>query len=171
MKKEKRTAVYAGTFDPITCGHVWMVEAGAKLFDELVVAIGVNPDKKCLFSLEERKEMIQEATRYLENVRVKSFTNDFLIRYAHSIGASFILRGIRTVGDYEYEKAMRNINGDIDSNITSVFLMPPREISEISSSMVKGLVGPTNWEAIVEKYVPAVVFNKLKEKKNGNDIN
>ncbi len=160
----ERLAVYAGTFDPPTVGHLWMIERGAMLFDRLVVAIGINPGKQCMFSVEERAEMLRQSTACLPNVEVASFGNQFLIAYAQSIGAPFVLRGIRNESDYEYERAMRNINGDIDPGITTVFLTPRREIIEVSSSMVKGLIGPDGWEAIVKGYVPEPVFRRLKEK-------
>src|SRR5678815_606817 len=97
----KRIGVYAGSFDPITNGHLWMVEQGAGLFDELIVAIGANPEKTSTFSLEERLQMVMEVTRQLPQVHVRSFENQFLVHYAHSIGAQYILRGIRNEGDYE----------------------------------------------------------------------
>lgn len=157
-------AVYAGTFDPLTVGHLWMIERGAELFDRLIVAIGINPEKKCLFSIESRLEMIYESTnKKLPNVEISTFTNQFLISYAQYVGAQFILRGIRNESDYEYERAMRNINSDLNSGITTIFLMPPREIVEVSSSMVKGLVGPEGWEKIASEYVPECVFKKLQE--------
>lgn len=165
---KKKIAVYAGTFDPITIGHLWMIETGSKMFDELIVAIGVNPNKKCLFSLDERLEMIIHSTNHLPNVTVKDFSNEFLINYAKQVDASFVLRGIRNAVDYEYEKTMRSINSDIDNKVVSVFLMPPREISETSSSMVKGLMGPNGWESIASRYVPKNVLEKLKEKYHGN---
>lgn len=160
-----KLAVYAGSFDLITIGHEWMIKSGAKLFDELVVAIGVNPDKKPLFSVEERITMLREVIGDLPpNIRITTFTNRFLIHYAQGVGASFILRGIRNPADYEFEKVMHNINRDLAPSIVTVFLMTPREIAEVSSSMVKGLIGPEGWEEIVAKYVPGAVFNKLKEK-------
>lgn len=164
----KRLGVYAGTFDPPTVGHLWMVEAGAALFDELVVAIGINPQKRTMFSIEQRLAMLRDSTARFSNIRVETFTNQYLITYAQQIGARFILRGIRSESDYEYERTMRNINGDLDVTITTVFLMPPRGIAEVSSSMVKGLVGPAGWEKIVEGYVPPSVFERLKEVHYGN---
>ncbi len=156
-------AVYAGTFDPLTVGHLWMIEQGAALFSDLMVAVGINPEKHCMFSVDERLEMLQRSANQLTNVRVSNFTNQFLIAYARSVGARFVLRGIRNESDYEYERVMRNLNGDLGPDITTVFLMPPREIAEVSSSMVKGLVGPEGWETVVKNYVPKPVFEKLKE--------
>jgi pantetheine-phosphate adenylyltransferase len=161
MKRECRLAVYAGSFDPLTIGHVWMIEQGIRLFDQVVVAIGINPDKRYAFGLEERVEMLRSSTKGYRNVKVDTFSNQFLITYARSIGASHILRGIRSESDYEYERVMRNINGDLNPEIGTIFLMPPRGIAEISSSMVKGLIGPVGWEAIVRDYVPKPVFDKL----------
>ncbi len=160
---KERIAVYAGTFDPLTIGHLWMIEQGATLFDRLIVAIGINPDKRCVFSVDERLSMLQESVKQFQSVEVTSFTNKFLISYAQSMGAKFVLRGVRTESDYEYERVMRNINGDLNAKITTVFLMPPRKIAEVSSSMVKGLIGPDGWETIVKDYLPEPVFKKLKE--------
>ncbi|MEQ8189763.1 MAG: hypothetical protein ABRQ39_17475 [Candidatus Eremiobacterota bacterium] len=80
--------------------------------------------------------------------------DSFLVRYVESIGANYILRGIRSENDYSFERVMRNINGDMNSDITTLFHIPPREIAEVSSSMVKGLIGPDDWRSVVKKYVP-----------------
>lgn len=140
-----------------------MIEQGVRLFDQLVVAIGINPDKKYTFTLEDRLEMLQASTRHLPKLTVASFSNRYLIDYAYSIGATHILRGIRSESDYEFERTMRNINGDLDSGICTVFLMPPRDIAEVSSSMVKGLVGPAGWKKVVRNYVPAPVYTRFLE--------
>ena len=161
MRTRKRLAVYAGSFDPLTIGHLWMIEQGVALFDRLVVAIGINPDKKYQFTLDERLEMIRESLRRYANLSVASFSNAYLIDYAQSMGATHILRGIRSGADYEYERTMRNINADLDPAICTVFLMPPRNIAEVSSSMVKGLVGPKGWQKVVRKYVPQVVYRRF----------
>ena len=159
-----RTGVYAGSFDPLTVGHLWMIEAGARLFDRLVVAVGLNPDKKYTFPLDDRLAMLRESTGSFPNVQLASFSNRYLIHYAESVGATHILRGIRSESDYEFERTMRNINGDLDAHICTVFLMPPRSIAEVSSSMVKGLIGPAGWKPIVRKYVPAPVYRRLRER-------
>src|SRR5215470_10578903 len=161
VRKERRLGVYAGSFDPPTIGHLWMIEQGVRLFDRLIVAVGVNPEKRYTFSLEARLEMLRDSTKNLRNVAVASFCNRYLIHYAQSVGATHILRGIRSESDYEFERTMRNINGDLDSGICTVFLMPPRGIAEVSSSMVKGLIGPVGWRKIVRKYVPAPVYRRL----------
>ncbi len=160
----EKVAVYAGTFDPVTLGHMWMIEQGSALFDKLIVAIGSNPGKRPYFSLTDRITMLRTLTEtQFANVHIEEFSNQFLVKYVEGIGANFILRGIRNVNDYEYEKSLRLINGDVNPSITTVFLMPPREIAEISSSTVLGLVGPEGWEQIVGKYVPACVLERLKK--------
>jgi pantetheine-phosphate adenylyltransferase len=160
MKK----GVYGGSFDPPTNGHLWMLEQGASLFDSLVVAIGINPVKECAFSVDERVEMLRNISRQFKTITMDTFQNQFLVNYAESVGAGYILRGIRSEGDYEYERVMRNVNSDLNRNILTVFLMPPREIAEVSSSFVKGLVGPKGWEKIVKRYVPEPVYEKFLEK-------
>ncbi len=131
------------------------------MFDRLIVAVGVNPDKKYTFPLEDRLGMLRESATMFANVSVSSFSNSYLIHYAESVGATHILRGIRTESDYEFERTMRNINGDLDAQICTVFLMPPRGIAEVSSSMVRGLIGPNGWQKIVRKYVPEPVYKRL----------
>jgi pantetheine-phosphate adenylyltransferase/8-oxo-dGTP diphosphatase len=164
-KKPRRLCLYAGSFDPLTVGHLWMIEQGVLLFDEFVVAIGINPEKRCTFSLEERLAMLRESLQPFRNVSVTTFSNRYLIDFAQSIGATHVLRGIRTGSDYEYERTMRYINGDLDPNICTVFLMPPRDIAEVSSSMVKGLVGPQGWQEVVRKYVPEPVYSRFLDAK------
>jgi pantetheine-phosphate adenylyltransferase len=155
--------VYAGSFDPLTVGHLWMIEQGVVLFERLVVAVGINPEKRYTFPMRDRLTMLHESLRRFRNLSVTSFSNSYLIDYAQEIGATHILRGIRSESDYEYERTMRNINGDLDSGICTVFLMPPRDIAEVSSSMVKGLVGPKGWRRVVRKYVPVPVYRQLIE--------
>jgi pantetheine-phosphate adenylyltransferase len=157
-------AVYAGTFDAFTKGHLWMVERGVALFGELIVAIGLNPDKKTLFTLEERLEMLREVLGPFPTVRIDSFPLMFLVDYAASVDAQFILRGIRNEADLGFEMMMRHLNEDINPGIQTVFLTPPRGLIEVSSSVVRGLVGPQGWEPHVARYVPEPVFLKLKEK-------
>jgi pantetheine-phosphate adenylyltransferase len=155
--------VYAGSFDPPTLGHLWMIEEGARLFESLTVAVGTNPDKTDAFTVEERISMLTSITNGIDanNVDVAVFDNRYLVHYARSVGAHYILRGIRSPADFEYERVMRHINSDICPDITTVFLMPPRQIAEVSSSLVKGMVGPKGWEETVQTFVPEVVFDML----------
>lgn len=164
----KTKCVYAGSFDPPTNGHLWMIREGAKIFDELVVAIGLNTEKRYTFTVEERLAMLSQSVRNIKNARVEQFENRFLVDYAKSIGARFILRGIRDTKDYEYEKGIRSINSDIDESVTTIFLIPPSGISSISSSLVKGLVGSAGWERVVSKYVPRYVLRAMLDKYKGS---
>jgi pantetheine-phosphate adenylyltransferase len=159
--KPRRLGVYAGSFDPATVGHLWMIEQGVLLFDRLVVAIGTNLEKRYTFSVEERLAMLRDSLKSFRNVSLMSFSDRYLIDFAQSLGATHVLRGIRSESDYEYERTMRNINGDLDRAICTVFLMPPRDIAEVSSSMVKNLVGPQGWQQVVRKYVPNAVYKRL----------
>ncbi len=164
MNKDTTRCVYAGSFDPPTRGHVFMMEKGSALFDRLIVAVGINPEKKYTFSLQERIEMLRACTAQFDNVAVDSFEGEYLVNYAGSVGADYILRGIRSHQDYEFERAMRNVNEDLNPRVTTVFLMPPREVCEISSSFVKGMVGVRGWREAVRPYVPQPVFEKLLER-------
>ncbi|MES2438005.1 MAG: pantetheine-phosphate adenylyltransferase [Verrucomicrobiota bacterium] len=156
-----RTAVYAGSFDPPTNGHLWMIERGLEMFDHLIVAIGSNPSKHYSFSVEERLEMLRASTTSSKRLVIAHFDNRYLVDYAKKMGAKYILRGIRSPNDYEYERVMRHINSDMAPDITTAFLMPPRDIAELSSNMIKGLTGPTGWEETVSRYVPEAVFHAL----------
>jgi len=156
-----RTAVYAGSFDPPTNGHLWMIERGLEMFDCLIVAIGSNPSKSYSFSVEERLELLKASTVKCDRLVFSHFDNRYLVDYAKKMDAKYILRGIRSPNDYEYERVMRHINSDMAPEITTVFLMPPRDIAELSSSMIKSLIGPVGWEETVRRYVPAPVFSAL----------
>ena len=159
-----QTAVYAGSFDPPTNGHLWMISQGLALFDRLVVAIGQNPSKNYVFSTEERINLLRSSIPSCERLTITHFDNRYLVDYAKEVGAEFILRGIRSPGDYEYERVMRHINSDMAPDINTVFLMPPREMAELSSSMVMGMVGPEGWGKTVRRYLPSPVFDALVTK-------
>jgi len=118
-----------------------------------------------MFSVVERLLMIQKSANRLSNVQIDSFESQLLVNYAQSVEARFILRGIRSTNDFTYEQGMRNINADINPKIDTVFLLPPRELAEVSSSLVKGLIGPEGWEYLIHKYVPQPVFEKIVELK------
>lgn len=156
-----RRAVYAGSFDPPTLGHLWMIREAQALFDELIVAVGVNPEKANTYTINERRTMLEAVAAEFPNVKISVFENRFLAHYAREAGAQFIVRGIRTAGDYEYERSMRYINSDLAPEISTVFLMPPREIAEVSSTMVKGLVGPEGWRDMIKRYLPEAVYRKI----------
>ena len=161
MPDATRRAVYPGSFDPPTNGHLYVVREGARLFDEIVVAVGTNPDKCYSFSIDERAETIREAVRDLPNVTVAEMGDVFLVDFARSVGASHILKGMRDESDFRLERTMRNVNADMAADVTTVFVMPPREMADVSSSFVKGLVDPEGWEEVVARYVPPSVVEAL----------
>ena len=154
-------AIYAGSFDPITNGHLWLIKRAARIFDQLIVAVGDNPYKKYSFSVDQRVATLTSILYDIENVRVDKFNGEFLVNYAKRINAQFIVRGIRNTQDYEFEKTLRYVNSDVCDDIETVFLLPPRDFAEVSSSLVKGFVGTEGWEQIVAKYVPALVVEEL----------
>ncbi|MGD1979680.1 MAG: pantetheine-phosphate adenylyltransferase [Akkermansiaceae bacterium] len=165
-----QTAVYAGSFDPPTNGHLWMIRQGLELFDRLVVAIGENPNKTYTFTTKERIDLLRASIPSCERLTITHFDNRYLVDYAREVDAQFILRGIRSPGDYEYERVMRHINSDMAPEINTVFLMPPRDKAELSSSMVTGLIGPDGWEKTVRRYVPPPVFEALEGKRQSDAL-
>ena len=164
MALNQRKAVYAGSFDPLTNGHLWMIEQGLSLFDHLTIAIGINPEKKYTYDIEDRLNILKKTLPEKDNLNIAYFENLYLVDYATEIGASYILRGIRSANDYESERGMRHTNSQLKKEITTVFLMPPRDLAEVSSSMVKALIGPEGWEEHVAKMVPPSVFEEIKAK-------
>jgi pantetheine-phosphate adenylyltransferase len=151
-------ALYPGTFDPPTNGHVDLIQRGARIFDELVVAILINPVKNPLFTVEERVEMLQEATRTLGNVSIATF-DGLMVEFARQQGASVVLRGIRAISDYEYEFQMALMNRRLAPEIETVFLQPAGRYSFVSSRMVKEVFS-VNGD--VSGLVPANVLKRLR---------
>lgn len=161
----RKVAIYAGSFDPPTNGHLWMMQRGACLFDELVVVLAVNPDKPGFLPLEQRSRLLRELVAELPGVvRVEVVQQGFLVDFALRIGAAYLLRGIRNTIDFEYEKAMARMNGRMQPEIQTVFLMPPSELEEISSSMVRGFVGLPDWERWVQACVPPCVARAIADR-------
>lgn len=158
-----KAAIYAGSFDPPTNGHLWMIEQGIKMFDHLTIAIGTNPSKKSTYPLETRCKWLKAMTKNYSNSNVVVFENSFLVHFASKIQANFILRGMRNVNDYTYEQSMRHINNDLCPDISTVFLIPPRDLIEVSSSTVRGMIGPEGWENIVSKLLPKEVFEDVRQ--------
>ena len=165
----EKFAICAGSFDPPTLGHLWVFERGSQLFDKLIIAVGTNPEKKYTFSLYDRKKLLEKTTEHLPNVEIDEFPDTFLTDYAKSKDAAFILRGIRNESNYLYEREMRYTNSDFAPEITTVFLIPPRELAQVSSSFVKNLVGPRHWQNKIERYVPQAVYLALMAGFHGYD--
>ena len=153
-------AIYPGSFDPLTNGHLDLIERGAKIFDELIVAILRNPEKEPLFSLEERLEMIRAMTRQRDNVRVDSF-DGLTVDYAMKVGATAVLRGIRAISDYEYELQMALMNRKLEPRLETVFMMPAETYSYLSSRLVRQVA---TLGGSVRGLVPELVEKKLREK-------
>jgi len=156
----KGTAIYPGSFDPPTNGHLDLIERGSKIFEELVVAILRNSEKSPMFSVAERLEMLKELTAPLKNVRLDTF-DGLMVEYAKSIDAMCVLRGIRAISDYEYELQMALMNRKLEPTLETVFMMPADKYSYVSSRLVREVAqagGP------VRGLVPDVVEQKLREK-------
>lgn len=157
-----RRALYAGSFDPTTNGHMWVVEEGARLFDELIVVVGQNPHKKGAWSLEERVAILKECCAHLANVEVRNFDGRYLVRVAAELGARYLLRGLRNAADFAYEQTIHNVNRDLEPTVETVFLVTPRELAEVSSSTVRGMAGFEGWEEVVARYVPMPVLRRMQ---------
>jgi pantetheine-phosphate adenylyltransferase len=153
-------AIYPGSFDPLTRGHVDLIERGSQIFDQLVVGVLTNLDKAPLFSIEERVEMLREVTAGMPNVSVDTFSG-LLVDYAVRKKARVILRGIRAFSDYEYELQMALMNRELQPNIETVFLTPAEAYSHISSRLVKEIF---QHGGSVKGLVPPVVEERLRQK-------
>src|SRR6516164_4722821 len=157
-------AIYPGSFDPVTNGHLDLIARGEKMFDRLIVAVLKNADKAPLFSLSERVEMLREVTRQWDSVEVDVF-DGLLVDYARKRGAAVILRGIRAVSDYEYELQMALMNRKLEPRLETVFMLPGETYSYLSARLVREIAqlgGPLNG------LVPAVVEKRLREKHVGS---
>jgi pantetheine-phosphate adenylyltransferase len=154
------SALYPGTFDPPTNGHLDLIERGAKLFDHLIVAILNNPVKDPLFTVEERVEMLRESTAALKNVSVATF-DGLMVEFARQQGASAVLRGIRAISDYEYEFQMALMNRRLAPEIETVFLQPAGRYSFVSSRMLKDVV---SFGGDVSGLVPPNVLKRLRSR-------
>ena len=156
----KRVAIYPGSFDPPTNGHLDLIARGSKIFDELVVGVLRNAEKSALFSAEERRQMLVELTSQLGNVRVETF-DGLLVDFAVRQKAQAVLRGIRAVSDYEYELQMALMNRKLEPRIETVFMMPAEAYSYLSSRMVKEIAG---LGGNIQGLVPPLVEQRLRER-------
>ncbi|MDB2533287.1 pantetheine-phosphate adenylyltransferase [Porticoccaceae bacterium] len=154
------TIVYPGTFDPITNGHIDLVERSSKLFDKVIIGIAASERKGPLFSVEERIGLAAEALQHLPNVEISGF-DYLLVNFVKDCNADAIMRGLRAVSDFEYEFQLANMNRALSPEIESVFLTPAERFSYISSSLVREI---SSLDGDVSKFVPANVADALKAK-------
>lgn len=155
----KKIALYPGSFDPITNGHLDVVERASRMFDKIVIAVLNNKSKNSFLNVETRVELIKEATKNIQNVEVASF-GGLTVEFAKQIGAKFLIRGLRTITDYEYEIQLCQTNQALAPEIDTVFLTTRSENNFISSSMVREL---SNFNTDISKFVPENVVKYLKD--------
>src|SRR5215468_3323217 len=162
-----RRAIYPGSFDPVTNGHLDIISRGCKLFDEIIIAILVNPEKKPFFTIGERREMLNEVLKHIDRgecrLQVDSFEG-LLVNYALAQEAQAIVRGIRAISDYEYELQMALMNRRLEPSIETVFMMPAEAYSYVSSRLVKEvlLLG-----GVIDGLVPPLIEERMKQKVKG----
>lgn len=157
---KKRTAVYPGTFDPVSNGHLDLIKRGLRIFDKLIVAVALNPTKNPLFNIDERVYFIREAVKVWKNVEVEAFDN-LLIDYVKKKKADVIIKGLRAVSDFEHELQMSLMNRRLDTHIETVFMMPSEEYSFLSSKVLKEVA---SLKGDIRGMVPPAVVEGLKRK-------
>ena len=162
----QKRAIYPGTFDPITLGHVDIIERSSRVFDEVLVTLAVNPKKTALFSAAERREMLEDAVKHISNVKVLEF-DGLIVDLAKSEGASAIIRGLRAISDFEFEFQMALMNRNLAEEIDTVFFMPDEKFTYISSSIIKNVA---SFKGEIRKLVPKLVAEKLINRYDKEDV-
>jgi len=157
-----RRAVYTGSFDPISLGHLNVIERSARLVDELIVGVGQNVEKQPLFTADERVELIQLATAHIANIVVKTF-DGLAVRFVRDSGARVIVRGVRSLGDIEAEFTMTLANRKLDPDVETVFLMAGDEYSHVSSTLIKQ-IAPLAGDEELSRFVPRAIVPRLRSK-------
>jgi pantetheine-phosphate adenylyltransferase len=158
-----RTAVYTGSFDPITLGHLHIIERAARLFDELVIGIGINTDKRPLFDTADRVDFVQRVTQRFPNVRTEIF-DGLAVDFVRSLGAHVMVRGIRPLTDIAGEFTMMMANRQLDPDIESVFLMADEKYTHVSSSLLKQIASVSDDDTQLAKFVPETIIEPLRER-------
>ena len=156
----KIKAVYPGSFDPITNGHIYIAERAAKIFDEVIVSILINERKQGAFTVEERCEMARESLAHIKNIKVDSF-NGLLVDYVKQCNAGVIIRGLRAMSDFEYEFQMALMNRQLATDIETFFIVTDPKYSYVSSSSVREIF---HFGGTIKDVVPETVFEKLRER-------
>ncbi|HEX37790.1 MAG TPA: pantetheine-phosphate adenylyltransferase [Candidatus Cloacimonetes bacterium] len=156
----EKTAIYPGTFDPITYGHVDIIERASKIFDEVIIGVAKETYKECLFSLTERIELAREATKHLPNVIIESFTG-LVVDYVRKRNSKVMIRGLRAVSDFEYELQIALANRTLSEEIETVFLIPQSKYLYLSSSLVKQIISTGG---SIKEYVPETIREKMELK-------
>jgi pantetheine-phosphate adenylyltransferase len=159
---DTRIAVYTGSFDPITLGHLNVIERSSRLVDRLIVGIGVNIEKQSLFSPEERADLVERSTQHLANVEVRSFSG-LAVTFCRECGARVLLRGVRSLGDIEAEFTMIMANRKLDPGIETLLLMADDQYSHVSSSLIKQIAALAGDKELA-RFVPKVVVEAIREK-------
>lgn len=162
-----RIAVYTGSFDPITLGHLNVIERGSRLVDRLVVGIGINAEKSGLFSTSEREELVTDATRHLPNVEVHAFEG-LAVNFVRKLGAHVMIRGIRPLADMAGEITMMLANRELDPDIETVFLMADQRFAHVSSSLIKQIC-PLASDDKLSRFIPESIIPKLRQKMRSID--
>lgn len=153
-----KRAVYPGSFDPVTNGHLDIIERSAKVFDEIIVAVLVNPNKKGLFNIEERVELIEKTIKHIPNVKVECFSG-LLINFMKQKNAKVIIKGLRAVSDFEYEFQMSLMNNKLDPDVETIFMMASAKNSFLSSSSVKqvAMFGGCIKDLVPDEIIPDII--------------
>jgi pantetheine-phosphate adenylyltransferase len=157
-----RKAVYTGSFDPVTLGHLHIIERAARLYGSLVIGVGVNSAKQSLFSTDERIELLRSVTNHLSHVSVESF-DGLAVDFVRRIGAMVMVRGVRPLTDIAGEVTMMMANRQLDAEVETVFLMADEEYSHVSSTLIKQIACLGNGRSL-ERFVPAQIIQPLMEK-------
>lgn len=162
MPNSSRIAVYTGSFDPVTLGHLNVIERASKLVDELVVGVGINSDKQALFSPEERVELLQTVVGEIGNVRVETFSG-LAVSFVRECGSRVMVRGVRPLTDIAAEFTMLMANRQLDSDIEAVFLMADEGYAHVSSSLIKQIV-PLSSDEMLARFLPRQIIGPLRTK-------
>ncbi len=159
----KKIALFPGSFDPLTLGHLDTIERASHLFDEVIVGIFTNTSKQSFFTIEEKIDLIREACAYLPNVRVIAKQADLTVHIAQELGAKYLVRGIRNMKDYEYEREIMEMNYHLDDTIETVFFLAKSKYTHISSSLIKEVV---YFGGDVSDYLPKNIDDAIRRKQN-----